>query len=282
MLRFLVAVRPPHGGHPLLGDAAIDAWPTPGELLAYAERLGIPVEAPHTGWTILADSGLAAWRDERQFLLADVGPIGPPHLAAHGHCDSLSFEWHIGGVPFVVDSGTLTYEPSPERLASRSVRAHNTVEIDGREQHEIWAAFRVARRSQVRAEAQGDTAIHATLVPWYDGQLRIERRFSATSSGIRIEDRITGSGEHAVTSRLHLHPRCAVTRHGSSLHLRHGNASARIEFAADQEFVVLDTARSGSVYCASFGEPVPNQVVQMTANQRLPLQFAFELQSESH
>jgi hypothetical protein len=157
-------------------------------------------------------------------------------------------------------------------MASRSVRAHNTFELDGREQHEIWAAFRVARRSRVRAEAIAE-GIRATLVPWHDGQLRIERRFTASDTGIRIADQVTGPGEHTVTSRLHLHPRCAVTRHGSSLHLRHGTATARIQFAPQQEFTLLDTARSGSVYCASFGEPVPNPVIQMVSKQRLPVTF---------
>ncbi len=50
----------------------------------------------------------------------------------------------------VVDSGVATYEAGPLRAYCRSTRAHNTVEIEGRDQVELWGAFRAGRRCRPR------------------------------------------------------------------------------------------------------------------------------------
>jgi hypothetical protein len=265
----------------LLGDAALDAWPTPDALLDYARRLGLAVPAASNGWSFFADSGVAVWRDARQYLLADVGPVGPPHLAGHGHCDSLSFEWHVDGVPLLVDSGTCTYEIGADRLASRDTRAHNTLEIDGREQHEIWAAFRVARRATVHAHLDPKHGIHAELFPWHDPHLRVTRQFAARPDGMRIEDAVLGSGRHRIVSRLHLHPDCTIiARDATSLRIRHGVAQARIEFSPGFDFELLDPQRSQSHYCAAFGEPIPNVVVEISWQGSLPWRSEIALHAE--
>ena len=268
MLDYLTGVLPPDGAWPLLGDAARDAIPAPAELLEYAGRLGIEVRRPPMGLRLFPDSGVVVYRDARQYLLADVGSIGPPHLAGHGHCDSLSFEWFVDGVPLVVDSGTRTYEPGPERRASRGTAAHNTLEIDGREQHEIWAAFRVARRSAVHATLERD-AVEAELVPWHDERVRIVRRFEPGAGGIRIVDRLEGTGRHRVVSRLHLHPDCRVDRDGQVLKLRRGNTAARITIAG-AAFDFESANASASTCCESFGIPRANPTVRIAFEGDLP------------
>lgn len=260
MVTYLAAVLPPDGRYPLLGDAERDGTPSGVELLKYASRLGLPVPGPSQGLHLFADSGVASYRAARHFLLADVGPIGA-YVPGHGHCDSLSFEWWVDTVPLVVDSGTRTYERGAERTASRETRAHNTIVLDGREQHEIWAAYRVGRRSAVRATLDHG-AIEAELVPWYDTRLRLTRRFEPDAETVRIRDRLEGEGEHRIESWLHLHPECEARRDGRHLHVQRGSTRARITILGP-EFELLDAGTSGSVCCESFGVPRPNAAVRI-------------------
>jgi hypothetical protein len=261
MLEYLAAVQTPAAGVPLLGDAGADASASPRQLFELAARLGLRAPAaPSGGVRWLPESGLAVYRDARQYLLADVGGIGPPHLAAHGHCDSLSFEWWVDGVPIVVDTGTTSYEPGVLRDACRATHAHNTLEVDRREQHEIWAAFRVARRARVHARLDGD-AVTATLRPWHDRRVRVERRFEFGAGGVHIRDRVEGPGAHTIASRLHFHPDCELRREGSVLHVRHGRAAAAIEL--DVPFEVYGPDARRSVHCERLGLARPNAVLEM-------------------
>jgi translation initiation factor IF-1 len=270
MTAYLACVRPPGGGWPLLGDSAVDAEPDPQALLDYAARLGVRSGEARPGLVVHADAGIAVWRDTRQYVLADVGPVGPPHLAGHGHCDSLSFEWQVDGLALVVDSGTRTYEPGAARQASRATPAHNTLEIDGREQHEIWAAFRVARRSAVHARLETGDAVVAELVPWFDARLRVTRRFEFAPGGIRLCDRVGGRGAHRIASRIHLHPDCEARLDGRTLHLARAAVRARIELPEGVPFELLDPDRSGSTSCERFGTPRPNAVLAADVQARLP------------
>jgi uncharacterized heparinase superfamily protein len=262
MLAYLAAVATPAGGIPLLGDSGADAAPAPQALLDFATRLGITPAPVRSGGGVrwLADSALAVYRDARQYVLADAGGVGPPHLSAHGHCDSLSFEWWVDGVPIVVDTGTTSYESGAARDACRATRAHNTLEIDGQEQHEIWAAFRVGRRSRVRARLEG-AALVASLRPWHARRLRVERRFEFDAGALHIADRVDGRGRHTVASRLHFHPDCELDRDGNVVRIRHGRASAHIELEAP--FTLHDAATSGSVHCERLGVARPNAVLEL-------------------
>jgi len=273
MLGYLAAVETPGGGLPLLGDSGADAAPEPQALFDYASRLGIACVLPPADVVLssggevrwLSSSGVCVYRDPRQYALIDAGGVGPPHLAGHGHCDSLSFEWWVDGVPVIVDTGTTSYEPGPLRDACRATRAHNTIELDGREQHEIWAAFRVARRSRVRACLEKNELI-ATLRPWHAPDVVIERRFAFDTTGIGIHDSIEGRGSraHAVTARMHLHPDSHVRLESNVMHVEHAQASARIE--SDVALVLNDTATSDSVHCARLGVARANAVITLQGN----------------
>jgi uncharacterized heparinase superfamily protein len=277
MLDYLQAVRPPGGGYPLLGDSAVDARPSPDELIAYAHRLGVEAPESGPGMRFLAPSGMLVWRSAEQYLLADVGGVGPPHLPGHGHCDSLSFEWHAGGLPFLVDSGTQTYEHGIARQASRSTRAHNTLEIDGREQHEMWAAFRVARRSTVSARLEDVAALAAELVPWFDRRMRVCRRFEFDARSVRCHDRVEGPRVHAVTSRLHLHPECEARLDANVLRLRRGAVQAEVRVRAEANLEIVGPDRAASVYCARFGVAVPNAELRIHYTGPLPWECQIEM-----
>lgn len=85
------------------------------------------------------DAGLyvmrSDWTREARYLLFDAGPYG----GYHGHEDKLSIELFAFGQPFIVDSGSYTYEKTdPFRTYFVGSQAHNTVLVDGQSQIRRW------------------------------------------------------------------------------------------------------------------------------------------------
>jgi uncharacterized heparinase superfamily protein len=130
MRRFAAALRRPDGLPAPFNDALLELVP---DLELPDVEDGVAA-FPDTGYVVVRDGGL--------WLAFDCGPPGPPYLPAHAHADALSFQLWLDGEPVVVDPGTFTYEPGSERDWFRSTAAHSTVLVDGRDQFELWGAFR--------------------------------------------------------------------------------------------------------------------------------------------
>ena len=179
---------------------------------------------------MLAASGYVVVRpDERTQLILDVGDPCPDDLPAHAHADCLSFELWVDGERWVVDTGTSTYEAGPRRAYERSTAAHNTVEIDGEDQTEVWGIFRAARRARGTLELV--TTIHGNtveVVASHDGYRRLpgspvhRRRWRISPGEVEITDTVSGTSIHRVLSRLHVAPNAAERY---SISGRGGNAS---------------------------------------------------------
>ena len=65
-------------------------------------------------------------------LFIDAGPQGAL-TAGHGHADALSIQLITDGRPILIDPGTFCYV-CPERDRFRGTAAHNTLQVDGRDQ----------------------------------------------------------------------------------------------------------------------------------------------------
>ena len=228
----------PDGDVPLFNDC----------VLVGRERLAAlaPAPRPPGRLVVLQPSGYVVIRPgPRLHLVADVGPPCPPDLPAHAHADCLSFELAIDGVRTVVDTGTSTYAPGERRHYERSTRAHNTVEIDGEDQSEVWETFRVARRARPtlhRAVDDGEGPIEVTAS--HDGYRRLPgrpvhtRTWRVTGGDVEIFDRVEGGGVHRVCSRVHL----AET--GAALDVRCDAERAELPVGLAHDFGVLEPGRT--------------------------------------
>ena len=198
-------------------DSALGIATPPAQLLAYAERLGIPTVVA----TVTESAGLTATA-KPQFglyaldlpggrMLIDAGPIGPDYLPGHAHCDTLSYEVSIAGRRVLVNSGTFQYA-GDRRNEFRATAAHNTVRVDGTEQHEIWSTFRVARRGypmDIRLESVRDGWQFQASHSGYrrlTGNPVHRRQVHLTGTGWTVCDTVEGSGTHRIEVFIHLHP----------------------------------------------------------------------------
>lgn len=201
MLGWLRQVTFANGEIPLVNDAAFGIAPTTAQLSAYADRLQVP--------TIVLPLSVSGYRKVVKpcyEILIDAGRIGPDYIPGHAHSDTFNFMLHVKENPLIVDTGISTYESTERRLTERGTSAHNTVEINGLNQSEVWGSFRVARRAYVRDLTETDDSISA----WHDGYLRIgarhHRTFRPGESFIEIVDKIEGDKQLPAKAYLHFHP----------------------------------------------------------------------------
>lgn len=215
----------PDGGIALLSDSARDVCHQPEKLLVYSRRYGTSSRAgkKEAGSFALPDAGYYGWRGgDGAYLIADFGKIGPDHNPGHGHADLFNFELSLNGCRVVTDSGVHDYEASATRCYCRSTAAHNTVEIDGQDQCELWGTFRVARRGYPHDVTWCPDRRGFTLAGWHDGYTRLpgkpvhSRQMQwDVAEGLLVCDKITARRSVRCVSRLHLHPMCRIVESDS-------------------------------------------------------------------
>lgn len=102
---------------------------------------------------VFRESGQVVLRSERLLVTFDAGPFGFGVLAAHAHCDALAINVAIDGTPFLVDRGTYRYNGDRgARDRYRMTAAHNTVQVEGREQGEPAGPFLWRKKPTVTLE----------------------------------------------------------------------------------------------------------------------------------
>lgn len=215
--RMTVALRTllhPDGELPLLGDTAFGQAPPARDLFDEASLLrrlwggaGL-AGAPKDGDVEHGSAGLCVLRRGGEMLLFDAGPIGPDHLAGHGHSDTLGYELSHHGARALVDSGVATYDVGEERDYFRSARAHNVVTVDLEGPDELWAAFRVGRRSRPgpwRVDERGGAKHIRAEVRAYQGWRHVRDLLWDPAAGLAVKDRVYGAAGAAWT-HIHLHP----------------------------------------------------------------------------
>ena len=194
---------------PLFNDGGDNVAKSLSGLMACARRYldTVPVYRsafPDSGFYIFT---IGLWK-----LIVDAGQPGPDYIPGHAHCDAMSFELFRDGEPFLVNCGTYAYQCA-RRHWFRSTEAHNTVQVAGVEQSEIWSAFRLARRSQTRVLEVLEKGIRMEITD-YRGN-RIRREILLTADALCIKDQAEGlklcSYLHSVP-KIDIHSSAAIER----------------------------------------------------------------------
>jgi Heparinase II/III-like protein/Heparinase II/III N-terminus len=168
---------------------------------------------------LFADAGIALLRTTGPdapeiWCRCDGGPHGYLSIAAHAHADALSVEIRHDGVDVLADPGTYCYHGDLAwRSYFRSTIAHNTVELDGRDQSSSGGPFLWVRHARTRVLDAVDGAVVASWVAEHDGyaclnpSARHRRwvRLDRKARSIQIADEIDG-GSYDLRLAFHLGP----------------------------------------------------------------------------
>lgn len=226
MLEALEKLSHPDGEVALLNDCSLGEAPKASALRSrFAAE---DEEAAGTGAWILPAAGYMGWRNDDGYAVFDAGAMGPDHQPGHGHADTLGFELSHRGRRLLTDTGTYTYEPGAERAYDRGTAAHNTLQLDGRDQAELWAAFRCGRRPRIRGagseSGEGSAAFHGAYAAPAGGFSTMvhSRRFCWEGGVLRVRDEVKAPGKHTARLNLHVAPGFSVSAEPSGMALAEG------------------------------------------------------------
>jgi hypothetical protein len=202
MLRWLQLISFKNGDIPHFNDSATGITFTTLQLQSFAQQLNISANNQLN----LKGSGYRKYQSDKYECVIDVGAVGPSYQPGHSHSDALSFVLYSNNLPVFVDAGTSTYQIGEKRSYERSTNAHNTVEVSGQNQSEVWGGFRVGRRAQVQIHTQ----LAQELCASHNGYKKTlaadhSRSFTFDDNVITIEDVISASKPLPSKALFHLY-----------------------------------------------------------------------------
>lgn len=185
------------------------------------------VARPRSGWRHFPEAGVTCSVGPQHYLAVTNARVGTEGFGNHKHNDQLSFEFHGGGVPWIVDPGSHVYTGNPDsRNRFRSTAFHNTVCIDGEEQNEfneewLFRMFEKAEAEHLLVRETSDGGLE--YAGKHKGYERLESgvlhkrciRLLTANSGapsLAILDQLTGSGTHTCDWHFHFAPGVVATR----------------------------------------------------------------------
>ncbi len=181
-----------------IGDVNFEGCPSKAYLNQYVSELGISSNSEIDEQQYFP----RLVNNELKIMLLNA-PFNPSYNPAHSHCDKLSILlWHREK-PLLVDTGNYNYELTQERQYTRSVQAHNTIQIDNLQQAEIWDVFRVGRRGDII-----DTNISSNEITGIFSyrKYKHKRKISLVQDGFLIADDVIFSGVHHYKAFFHVNP----------------------------------------------------------------------------
>ena len=192
----------------------------------------------------LVNGGYYKCSHGRWTMIVDVGEYAPNYISGHGHCDMLSFELYCDDEPILVNSGTYQYQ-SELRSYFRSTKAHNTLQIDGIEQSEIWGEHRTGRQAKIIYKECKDNSILAVMKD-YRGN-RLKRRIKVTD-----EIKIADSASLPFTSYWHIHPNNkAIKNEGGKVEI---DTPSGTTIALESDNGIINDISDECYYSENFGE----------------------------
>jgi hypothetical protein len=244
-----------------------------------AEFASLPSQAPLATSTALVESGFYRMADapSQQQWLIDAGPLGAGS-GGHGHADALSVSLVRNGRNLLIDSGTFEYVGiSGERSRLRGTGAHNTMQVDGRDQSEGTGPFSWESGPQPKVE-QWITGQQFDLFQGsHDGYCRlpspvIHRRWVVHRKGqfCLVRDLAEGSGPHQLDVAWHIGPTLSSAPPMEYL------------FSDDRASLALLVAESNGWsqgvrrdhWSPAYGRKEQLSVVHFSAQAELPAEFA--------
>lgn len=182
-----------------IGDVNYQGCPTSKELEIDMDNLGLKYHQYNT-----ISKLFPTIKNMNITVMLTNAPFSPRYNAAHSHADKNGLLVWFQEEPLFIDTGNYDYENSHERQYARSVAAHNCINIDNKDQANLWGTFRVGNRGKIfTGEINKDKIVSGFNFRNYQH----ERIIQKTSKGFTIIDNINYNGRHRYKMYWHCDPK---------------------------------------------------------------------------
>lgn len=224
------------------------------------------------GEPLYSNGKIASIRTSRVHVVLNAFDCQMYGMGDHAHNDLLSFVMAVDGEPVIIDPGTGSYTGDPQlRNALRSVAAHSTVRMDGREQRRMrastvfgWASDVDTVSLRALPEHEG-RIVKGELTYEYEGStIRHTRVVRVRELDSRTVVEITDSVEgpfRILDMTLPFAPTCTVETEKRTALIRLGLTNIRIEGTW-----LLDVA--DSLFSPCYDSVEPNQCIVARSPER--------------
>lgn len=211
---FVKRLSPPDERIPLLNDSVLGEALALPDCLDYAQRvLGqqeCVLDSESTNSEVMSGTGYYWLGQGMNRLLAVAGDVTVPHLPAHAHAHPAQICLWAGGSRVITDTGVYEYAAGKRREQSRSVRGHNTIQVDEGEPLRFSGEFLCWGNISPDVEYTADDSRTEIEIKYNSnavGQLKYQHKRTITHRAKQwtVCDYIEGIEKIAV-SRLHIHP----------------------------------------------------------------------------
>jgi hypothetical protein len=240
------------------------------------------------------ESGFYVMRHAAHFAMLRCGPVGMRGAGGHDHCDHLSMEIAIDGLPLVVDPGCYVYTADPKaRSLFRSTAFHNTLQVDGQEQNgfDSYNLFGMKERTFSKCRLWTSDSEHDEFEGEHQGfdfleKGLVHRRrvvFDKRNGRVLVTDFCPAQRRHSYVWHWHLPPEAKVLSCERVEECR-GSAIFRERVlleSAEKRFIVLSSvpnlARKSGWISRSYGKRSPADILSWQIEQTGPMRadFAF-------
>ena len=182
-----------------IGDINYQGCLTCEELEIKMDKLDLKF---HTSSTIPALFPII--KNKNVTVMLTNAPFSPRYNAAHSHADKNGLLVWYQNEPLFVDTGNYDYENSHDRQYARSVAAHNCINIDDKDQANLWGTFRIGNRGKIlKSEISEDKIVSGFKYKNY----RHNRIIQKTTKGFIILDNVNYRGRHRYKMYWHCAPK---------------------------------------------------------------------------
>jgi hypothetical protein len=227
----------------------------------------------------------------RQLFIRAAVPA--PFGAGHSHADALSIQLIRDGRPILIDPGTYCYV-CPERDRYRGTAAHNTLQIDGRDQATPSGPFAWTNLPEVIVDRWHTGAAFDLLAAHHTGYHPVVHQrwvVGLNSSMWLVRDLVTGPGSHQLEIHWHY-------LNEEDLAVVPPERTGRVCRAAREDGTAKNASGAGRLLCAVpveghdwtqsidpwgwspvYGRQEPAKVLRFQKHTQLPAEFAVMLVS---
>jgi|HubBroStandDraft_1064217.scaffolds.fasta_scaffold04321_3 hypothetical protein len=148
--------------------------------------------------------GIHIMTDQHSQLFIDAGPQGAL-TAGHSHADALSIQLITKSRPVLIDPGTFCYV-CPERDQFRGTAAHNTLQIDGRDQAKPNGPFAWTNLPETTVDLWHTSETFVLFAGHHNGYHPVTHHrwvFGLKNKFWLVRDFVTGVGQHHLDIHWH-------------------------------------------------------------------------------